>query len=235
MNGGIINTVTRLQLVGYFYWVTYGSSPYTGHQFVTWTMLIIVIYPQFLICLLPLQMSGLKQTFCYLEDCSLHFSIGMETVLDHHVLDRSSWKLFIARKAAGGIIDVIFALSQPVSCITLCQGERERERETPVLVRLKLLDGGCRIHKMDNSKLVGHMWRCLGLARASRWRDLELSQWSRVIIGCDFMTLSRELPDVKLWLWSRSYRMWRSDVHSRNQQDLIFFAWQFKLNEAIQN
>jgi hypothetical protein len=50
------------------------------------------------------------------------------------------------------------------------------ERETPVLVRLKLLDGGCGMHKMDNSMLVGHMWRCLGLARAGRWRNLALSQ-----------------------------------------------------------
>jgi hypothetical protein len=67
-----------------------------------------------------------------------------------------------------------------------------------VLVRLKLLDGRCGRHKMDNSMLVGHMWRCLGLARAGRWRDLELSQRTRVIVGCDFVTLSRELPDVTL-------------------------------------
>jgi hypothetical protein len=76
-------------------------------------------------------------------------------------------------KQLEGIIVVIFALSQPVKLHHAAAGG---ERETPVLVRLKLLDGGCGMYKMDNNMLVGHMWRCLGLARAGRWRDLELSQ-----------------------------------------------------------
>jgi hypothetical protein len=45
---------------------------------------------------------------------------------------------------------VIFALLQPVSCIALWEGERK----TPVLVRLKLLEGGYGIHKMVNNLLA---------------------------------------------------------------------------------
>jgi len=36
------------------------------------------------------QISVSKQTFCYLEECFLHFSIGMETEVGNHVMDRSS-------------------------------------------------------------------------------------------------------------------------------------------------
>jgi len=54
------------------------------------------------------------------------------------------------------------------------------ERETPVLVRLKLLDGRCGMHKMDNSVLVatyGAVWGYQEQADGEIWSyrsELEL-------------------------------------------------------------
>ena len=160
------------------------------------------MYPQFLICLIPRQISVLKQMFCYLEDLFLAFLYrhGNSSVIMFWI---EALKGFHCTESSWRNNSRDFCL---VPTGKLHHAVAGGERETPVLVRLKLLDGGC-----GNNMLGGHMWRCLGLARAGRWRDLELSQWTRITVGCGLVTFSRELPDVTMWLWSRSYRMWRCD------------------------